>query len=428
MRSLLTSTFARLVLLIAAVLIVVVAAALFLFSRFGFEERVRYHAEFLAERSERIVEALAEDGPEVARGLLKGRDRHRFRIESSTPPGRGRPPPRFMMSAIREFAEELGAGTRFRVYGPPPGELWMTAPTFQGYWLVVQLRGDKHRPPYAFMGWIAVVACVVFVGAYLFTRYLTRPLVRLADSTQYIARGEAMPPLPERGPAEVRRLTSALRDASEQALRTARDRELMLAGISHDLRTPLTRLRVATELLPEDEDRLREGMIQDVEELDSIIGQFMAYVRDGSDESPAPCRLDELIRAAVEPLQRDGPAVELLLEPVGKVTLRPLAIQRLVTNLVQNARTHGQPPVTVSCGSRGGGVWLAVYDRGDGLDEAAFADLSRPFSRGDRARTARGSGLGLSIVNRIARLHDAEVTARRTAEGFQVTVLFPGER
>lgn len=421
----LRSTFARLTLLIAAVLVVIVGTSLFLFSRFGLEERMRYNAEFLAERAERIVEVLAADGPEAARQALRGRDRHRFRIESGTPPGPGRPPPRFLMPAIDEFADALGPGSRFRVYGPGRGELWFTSPRFRGHWLVVRLRGEQRHPPFAFMGWIALVAGIVFVGAYLFTRYLTRPLVRLADATQYIARGEALPALPERGPAEVRRLTRALRDASEEARRTTRDRELMLAGISHDLRTPLARLRIAAELLPGDDDTLRDGMVQDIEELDAIVGQFMAYVRDGSDEAAKPCRLGELVRAAVEPLQRGGNDIGLELAEVPTLELRPLAIQRLVANLVHNALNHGWPPVSVACGTRDGFVFLTVRDRGEGVDAAQFADLSRPFSRGDTARTSQGSGLGLSIVARIARLHGADLSARKIREGFEVEVLFP---
>lgn len=420
----LNSTFTRLTLLIAAVLVAVVAASLLLFSRFGFEERMRYHAEFLAERAERIAEVLATEGADAARGSLRGRDRRRFRIESRPPHGMGRTPPRFMMPAIHEFAEKLGPGSRFRHYGPPPGELWISSPQLGDHWLVVRLRREHRPPPFAFMGWIAVAAALVFVGAYLFTRHLTRPLVQLADATRYIARGEALPPLPERGPAEVRRLTRALRDASEKALRTGRERELMLAGISHDLRTPLARLRIATELLPSDSGELREGMIQDVEELDAIVGQFTAYVRDGSDESPQPCRLSELVRAAVDPLQRDGKGIELDLEDVPELPLRPLAIQRLVTNLVQNALVHGKSPIRVSCGVRAEGTSLAVCDSGEGLDEDEFAELCRPFKRGDDARTITGSGLGLSIVMRIAQLHDARVSARRVADGFEVTVDF----
>lgn len=421
----LRSTFARLTFLIAAVLFVVVGASLFLFSRFGLEERMRYSAEFLAERAERIVEVFADQGPDAARALLRGRDRHRFRIESRTPPGPGRPPPRFMVPAIEELAEALGTGSRFRLYGPGRGELWATSPKFRGYWLVVRMRGELRRPPGAFIGWIALVAGIVFIGAYLFTRYLTRPLVRLSEATKYIARGEALPPLPERGPAEVRRLTRALRDASEAARRATRDRELMLAGISHDLRTPLARLRVAAELLPSDGQGLRDGMVQDVEELDAIVGQFMAYVRDGSDESPRPSRLDELVRAAVGPLQRSGSPVDLVLADVPSLELRPLAIQRLITNLVQNALNHGHPPVCVTCGIREGAVFLAVRDHGEGVDPEHFAELLRPFSRGDKARTSLGSGLGLSIVTRIARLHGAEVSAGQDPEGFEVSVVFP---
>ncbi len=200
---------------------------------------------------------------------------------------------------------------------------------------------------------------------------------------------------------------------------------MMLAGISHDLRTPLARLRIAAEMLPTRASELCNGMVQDIEELDAIIGQFLSYVRDGSDEVALWVRLDDVIRSAVEPLRRESDCIELHLAEMPPMHLRPLAIQRLITNLVTNATTHGKPPVRVDCGFRGGTPFLAVRDHGSGIDPDRFDELLRPFSRGDHARSTQGSGLGLAIVARIARVHRAEVLPERRADGFAVRVHFP---
>jgi len=199
------------------------------------------------------------------------------------------------------------------------------------------------------------------------------------------------------------------------------DRALLLAGVSHDLRTPLTRMRLSTELMSGVEPELTEGMIRDIEDMDAILDQFMAYIRDGSAEPLEPCDLNELIREVVTPVNTSEQLVRLCLEPVPELALRRLSIKRLLTNLVENALNHGGTGVEICTHLERSAIQpcvvVSVLDRGPGIDQSEGEDLFTPFIRGDRARSTKGTGLGLAIVKRIADSHGISVQLLNRAGG-----------
>lgn len=212
-------------------------------------------------------------------------------------------------------------------------------------------------------------------------------------------------------------------DELEQA---ARERELMLAGVSHDLRTPLTRLRLSLELMSSDAE-LAEEMIRDVEDMDAILDQFIAFIRDGRDEPLERLDLAALIREVVAPYNQHGERVRLCLQVLPS---QPAPIKRLLTSLIENALRYGGDAVEVAA-SLGGEetapyLVLSVLDRGQGIDPAELASIFNPFIRGDRARGGRGTGLGLAIVRRIAALHGGSVDLRnREGGGLEARVCLP---
>jgi two-component system osmolarity sensor histidine kinase EnvZ len=209
------------------------------------------------------------------------------------------------------------------------------------------------------------------------------------------------------------------------------DRRLLLAGISHDLRTPLARLRLGVEMLPSGGDAgLNAGMVQDIEDMDAIIDQFLSYVREGSNEEAAlESDLAAAVHSVVERYQRRGQPVRMT-DAVGvlpPVRLRPLSFQRLLSNLVDNALRHGGGDIEVRAGRAGPAtLQVCVLDRGPGIPEAERARMLQPFQRLGSARTDPGSGLGLAIVDRIARLHGGRVLLDgREGGGLKVTVELP---
>ena len=186
------------------------------------------------------------------------------------------------------------------------------------------------------------------------------------------------------------------------------DRALLLAGVSHDLRTPLARLRLGIEMEARD-DATRAGMVDDIEEMDRIIGQFLEFARTNEDTAARAARRQRdrpRLRRTVC-AHRQGRALRRGRRAA--VPLRPTAFSRLVANLVDNALAYGAPPVEVSTRAADGSVVLDVADRGPGIAPDEVERLKQPFTRASAARTnaagVAGAGLGLAIVDRIARMH-----------------------
>jgi two-component system osmolarity sensor histidine kinase EnvZ len=216
---------------------------------------------------------------------------------------------------------------------------------------------------------------------------------------------------------------------AEDVEQGARERELMLAGVSHDLRTPLTRLRLSLELLHSDAE-LTEDMVRDIEDMDAILEQFLAFIRDGRDEPMEQVDLGALIHDLVAPYNQGKIQVRLCLEAMPALPLRRVSIKRLLTNLIENALRYGTDGVEVAAyvtGSSGAPyVVLSVLDRGMGIDPAELVQLFNPFIRGDKARGGKGAGLGLAIVKRIAALHGGSVELlNRSGGGVEARVCLP---
>src|SRR5690606_16699472 len=171
-------------------------------------------------------------------------------------------------------------------------------------------------------------------------------------------------------------------DSLEQA---QKDRALLLAGVSHDLRTPLTRLRLAVELMHD--DVLRDGMVGDIGDMDAILSQFIAFVRDGAEEAPVATDLN----AAIEEMaQKYGDKVRLTLAPLPLLLLKPVTLRRLLINLFSNGMKYGRPPIDISTRLLDDQVELRLRDHGPGVAEADLERLLRPFERGEAARTSSG--------------------------------------
>jgi len=286
------------------------------------------------------------------------------------------------------------------------------------YWLAVPPVQAAHRFARIWLIASGASALLALLGAWLIQRRINRPLARLVEAAQAVGAGQRRLRLPTDGPAETAALARSLNEMGEALARDEEERLLMLAGLSHDLRTPLAKMRLASELLRDGgsgDPALLDTLERSLHSLDGLLTQFLDYARaahPGEQEAPVALPLREFLAETLvlapglpQPVLAPGPGVTR--------TARPQALRRLVLNLIVNAQNHGAPPLEVACGETGGAAWIEVRDRGPGIAPDRVEALKRPFQRGDAARGGTpGSGLGLAIVERIA-----------TAEGARLSLL-----
>ncbi|MCE9642622.1 MAG: HAMP domain-containing protein, partial [Betaproteobacteria bacterium] len=296
------------------------------------------------------------------------------------------------------------------------------------YWVRLPRERIERTEQLRWIGWGVLILLLSVIGAFLIVARINRPLRELTRAAAAIGRGETPPPVVETGPAEVRTLSRAFNEMATDLQRADTDRALLLAGVSHDLRTPLSRIRLGVEMLDDKTDAsLREGMVQDVEDIDAVITQFLDFARIAAEQSNlAELDLNELVHAVSERYQRQGKHVIARPGTVPLLKLQPLAIQRLLTNLIDNALRHGGDAVEIETASDRAGVRLSVLDRGPGIPAADAERMLQPFTRLNEARSTPGSGLGLAIVDRIAKMHGGSVNLlAREGGGLEARVEFP---
>jgi len=279
-----------------------------------------------------------------------------------------------------------------------PESYWLNLPsvfptrTFTGAWLAATL----------------VSMLLALLGAWWLQRHIHRPLAQVVWAARQLAQGQPPAVLPEAGPEEIATVARSFNHMAQSLAAADHERALMLAGVSHDLRTPLTKLRLSVEIAGAQVDApLAASMARSIDEMDGIVGQFLQFARSGEAEAPTPASLNDLAQAVAEAQADHGRTVRLELGALPDVPVRPQALRRALDNLVENAWRHGQPPVVLRTGADADGVWLEVQDQGPGIGADDIDRMRQPFARGGgMARTGPpGAGLGLAIVERVARSH-----------------------
>ncbi|QLF93185.1 HAMP domain-containing protein [Pseudomonas sp. ABC1] len=331
----------------------------------------------------------------------------------------------------RQMQAELGEDTQVRVRIHPSPAIWVQAPTLGSSWVQVPLYAYPLRGQriWSVLGWFLGIGLLSTAAAWIFVSQLNLPLKRLIYAARQIGQGRHVRLPVSDTPSEMTELYRAFNQMAEDVQQAGRERELMLAGVSHDLRTPLTRLRLSLELMSSDAE-LTEDMIRDVEDMNAILDQFLAFIRDGRDEQAENTDLTELIREVVAPYNQQQENVRLCLQPMPVFSLRRVSIKRLLTNLIENALRYGGNGVEVAAYLSGDQhapyVVLSVLDRGTGIAPEEIGEIFNPFIRGDRARGGQGTGLGLAIVKRIASQHGGIVELRnRKGGGLEARVSLP---
>jgi two-component system osmolarity sensor histidine kinase EnvZ len=312
---------------------------------------------------------------------------------------------------------------------PPPGRrIWIKLPIGQQQvWMVIHQRRPPPPQSWIWLEW-GMMVMVLAIGASVFVILRIRaPLRELSQAARQIGRGEEPAPIGGRGPAEIDELQKSFTQMRTDLKRIENDRALVLAGISHDLRTPLARMRLSAEMLTTD-PTAREGMVSDIEEMDAIINQFLDFARDVSGEAPAATSVNAVATAVAEHYARLHHPVNLNLMPVPDIQLRPVGMRRLVTNLVDNALRYGDN-VEVETRMQGKDIVLEIKDRGPGIPETDLERVKMPFTRLESSRgggVGAGAGLGLAIADRVVRLHGGILElVRREGGGLIARVRLP---
>jgi two-component system osmolarity sensor histidine kinase EnvZ len=279
----------------------------------------------------------------------------------------------------------------------------------------------------ALMYWGFAGIAIALAAALFMAWRLGRPLNQLSVAATRLGKGEDPGPIPEAGPSEIREVAQAFNKMKDDLRRIERERTTFLAGVSHDLRTPLSRLRLGIEMLGDKDPQMQKELVGDIEDINAIIDQFLDFARGESAEATVAADLNDLARAAAERFARSGAQVKCELGAVPRCRLRPVAIQRLVENLVGNAVRHAGGEIVIRTAKEKGQLVLAVLDRGPGIPADEIERLKMPFTRLDDARSgASGAGLGLAIVERIARMHSGRFDIRpREGGGLECRVSLP---
>ncbi|MHA6289333.1 ATP-binding protein [Maricaulis sp. CAU 1757] len=277
-----------------------------------------------------------------------------------------------------------------------------------------------------FLLWIIGASTLLTAVSVVFIRNQVKPIRRLAAAAEQFGRGQDVAHFRPSGATEVRQAAHAFLEMRARIRRHLEQRTALLAGVSHDLRTPLTRLKLQLALMPPSAER--DDARRDLDEMQMMLEEYLDFARDEASEDTERLDLVGLAREMVEDASRHGDAVRLKADGPLDAEVRPSAVRRALSNLVANAMSFADH-VEVSVVRAGPRIELRVDDDGPGIDEADFEEALKPFSRLDESRNQnrQGVGLGLAIARDVARNHGGELRlARSPLGGLQATLSLPG--
>ncbi len=418
-RSLLWRTF----FLIGIVILLSISVWFFVFERMEREPRAQQLGQMLVSIVNLTRAALVNADPLLRLALLRDlSEQEGIRIYPAEAADRVAPIHDSHMFEIVETQLKRDLGPRTRLVGEREGVpgIWVS---FQIdpedpedlFWVMLPRDRFQRVRTLEWIGWTAAAGLLALIAAFLIVRHMAHPLAAMANAARYVGRGELPQPLPETGPEEFQEVSRAFNQMSVDLAQLESDRALVLAGVSHDLRTPLARLRLGIELSGAPAEDI-DAMSADIEEMDRILAQFLDFARGSAEEPISEVDAYGLLEELAASYQRRNFAVSLLPgQPVVKFPGRPKALRRALANLIDNALRYAgrEQTIDLAIARTGGYLHLEVLDRGPGIAPDQVERLKRPFTRLEAARTdARGSGLGLAIVERIARAHGGRLELR----------------
>lgn len=323
-----------------------------------------------------------------------------------------------------ELARRLPAGTQLRVERTPPPRIWARLPG-RDYWIATPVLAVRNPPGTAtILPGLAVVLGITVIFALFAAWQLQRPVRDMAAAAEQLATHRVRTQVKERGPLELRQLTERFNRMSQDIVQTDRERNTMLAGIAHDLKTPLARLRLRAEMI--DDVQTSEGITRDAESMTRIVDQFLLFAR-GIEMDSAASPVEARIPSLIAPFLDQGYTIELDLQAGPGFRLRQTYLERIVNNLLDNAVTYGRAPLAIRTSQDTSGWRLVIEDSGPGIPNEDINRIVRPFVRLDPARGGNAHcGLGLAIVDKLTQQLGGRVSfSNRSTGGLQVTLMFP---
>jgi len=342
----------------------------------------------------------------------------------------------------RQLQEELGANTQIKFSVNPDNKfapferslnpsLWVYAPHLGANWLEIKLypRILNSNKLIGLIVWSFSILLVSVLAAYLFMRQINAPFAKLLAATKQVGRGRLEKIDLKNAPSEILILYQAFNKMIEDVATANTERAIMLAGISHDLRTPLTRLRLALEMLQSaDNKELVQGMIMDVNDGEQIISQFIEFVQHSrANKNFNACDMSAILTEITATFERLGNQVDLHInEDLPPFLGQEISLKRMFYNLINNAFNHGAKMAQITAFVQDQNLIITIIDDGHGINPLQLEQVFMPFMCGDLSRHKLGSGLGLAIVQRICEQHFGAITLENILpNGLKVMVSLP---
>ncbi|MGX9773761.1 ATP-binding protein [Janthinobacterium aestuarii] len=384
--------------------------------------------------------ALTHSAPELRRELLFDLvSNEGIRIFSLEEDDRIEPPPdNYLMPEIEALVKaKLGKDTRFSARVNGVAGFWVSFKIDDDeYWLMLDRERLRGLTGFQWLGWASLVSLLSLLGAAIISSLINLPLSRLTAAARDIAKGKQPAPLPEKGPIEIIEANRSFNQMVDDLKQVESDRAVILAGISHDLRTPLARMQLEVEMANLS-DEAREGIQSDIGQMDAIIGQFLDYAKPTETSSFTDVDLSGLLGDMTrEAMRLPDVKINATIADGAHAMGNPTDLRRVLNNLIENARRYGKTPgsdmteIDIACHVRTSHgakkVIIEVQDHGTGVPAEKIEQLMKPFTRLDTARgQANGAGLGLAIVDRVLLRHGAELQVRNREGGglaFQISL------
>ncbi|NUO87497.1 MAG: HAMP domain-containing protein [Cupriavidus sp.] len=409
--------FGRIALLIAAVLVISHFSWLAILRMDRRQQQVDYSVEQMLFQLDSIERALDARPPARLPSLVETANTADADEHATAPKG-GR-----SRRLVEQFISRLPQGTEVRLEDETTPRIWIKLPS-RADWIAMPILWVHNPPPdNRLVPGVMLVVGVAIVFAVLIAWQIQRPVRDMANAAALLSRQHAVPPLRERGPHELRQLIERFNRMVADLARIDQERNTMLAGIAHDLKTPLARLRLRAEMLAD--PKAAAGVTRDVESMAAIVEQFLSFAQT-SEPTARPVPVDRRVNELAASLAEQERQVVLSLGAGEGFRMIATQLDRIVGNLVDNAYAYGKPPVCIATSRTPDGYMLVVEDQGDGIPDDDKERATLPFVRLDPARGGNAhSGLGLAIVDRLVRQAGGKLNlVNAEGGGLRVEMLF----
>ncbi|MFT4994096.1 MAG: two-component system osmolarity sensor histidine kinase EnvZ [Paraglaciecola sp.] len=420
------SAFGQTVLLIGMLLLINQIVSLLSVTYYFVQPNVQQINNLLATQIKLVfIEDIDHQDPELRQRFFTATGMHVYNQSEALKQGLDQAIPYQFWS--RQMSEKLGGQAEVRITPGEPYLYWINPPQDPDVWITIPMIGLNEADISPLTVYLLVIGILSVAGSWIFVRRLNRPLKALQNAALLVGRGQVPRPLNEEGSSELVAVTQAFNQMSKGIKQLEDDRALLTAGISHDLRTPLTRIRLATEMISDDQDWIKDGIVHDIEDMNEIIDQFIDYVRQDQQEKLQAANINDLIEEAVQARNiEEDHNIQLNLTPMPKSFIRRVALKRVLDNLIENAFRYGSNNITITSGGNSKDKWVffSIRDFGPGIPAEKMDNLFQPFTQGDKARGSLGSGLGLAIIKRIVDMHGGKVELKNHLDGGLIATVY----